>query len=116
MCYLQEMQWMHAAAFNAGEFFHGAFEVVTDDVPVIIYAGEDATRPMAERAIDFCSRYTKNLHVVDSRDFGLPGTVLDARRGGTDPAWFERLPPGRSTSRPCGHDLKLRRYMFKVDY
>ena len=48
MCYLQEMQWMHSGAFNAGEFFHGAFEVVTGDVPVILFAGEDATRPMAE--------------------------------------------------------------------
>ena len=117
MCYLQEMQWMHAAAFNAGEFFHGAFEVVTDDVPVIIYAGEDATRPMAERAIDFCSRYTKNLHVVDSRDFGLPGVPV-SMRGEVAPILL-----GSSVSRLAKHfeavrchDLKLRRYMFKVDY
>jgi fructoselysine 6-phosphate deglycase len=117
MCYLQEMQWMNAAAFNAGEFFHGAFEVVTDDVPVVVYAGEDATRPMAERAIDFCRRYTKKLHVVDSRDFGLPG-VPASMRGEVAPILL-----GASVSRLAkhleavrGHDLKLRRYMFKVDY
>ena len=53
MCYLQEMQWKHAAGFNSGEFFQGAFEVVTEDQAVLLFLGEDATRPMGERAKTF---------------------------------------------------------------
>ena len=33
---LQEMQWKHAAAFNSGEFFQGAFEMVDDDTAVLL--------------------------------------------------------------------------------
>jgi fructoselysine-6-P-deglycase FrlB-like protein len=117
MCYLQEMQWMHAAAFNSGEFFHGAFEVVTDDVPVIVFAGEDATRPMAERALEFLRRYTKKSFLVDSRDLSLPGVPEQAR------AEVAPIALGAIVSRLArhfeavrGHDLELRRYMFKVEY
>ena len=42
MCFLQEMQWKHAAAFNTGEFFQGAFEMVDDDTAVLLWLGEDA--------------------------------------------------------------------------
>ena len=38
MCFLQEMQWKHAAAFNTGEFFQGAFEMVDDDTAVLLLA------------------------------------------------------------------------------
>lgn len=117
MCYLQEMQWMHAAAFNAGEFVHGAFEVVTDDVAVIVYAGEDATRPMAERVISFLKRYTKKLVIVDARDLTLPGVAAAAR------SEIAPIALGSTVSRLAkhfaavrGHDLELRRYMSKVEY
>jgi len=117
MCYLQEMQWMHSGAFNAGEFFHGAFEVVTDDVPVILFAGEDSTRPMAERALSFLRQYTKKAFLVDSRDLSLPG-VPDAARAEVAPialgAIVSRLAKHFESVR--GHDLELRRYMFKVEY
>ena len=32
MCYLQEMQKLNATAISAGEFLHGPFEVITEDV------------------------------------------------------------------------------------
>jgi fructoselysine 6-phosphate deglycase len=117
MCYLQEMQWMHSGAFNAGEFFHGAFEVVTDDVPVILFAGEDSTRPMADRALSFLRKYTKKTFLVDSRDLSLPGVPQGAR------AEVAPIALGAIVSRLAkhfesvrGHDLELRRYMFQVEY
>ena len=57
MCYLQEMQWKDAASFDAAEFLHGAMEVVTEDTAVIQYLGEEATRPIDERAKAFLERY-----------------------------------------------------------
>jgi fructoselysine 6-phosphate deglycase len=117
MCYLQEMQWMHAASFNAGEFFHGAFEVVTDETPWLVWAGEDDTRPMAERALTFLRQYCKKTIAIDSRDFSLPG--VDARyRPFVTPfalsTVMTRLPQHYEAVR--GHSLDQRRYMFKVDY
>jgi fructoselysine 6-phosphate deglycase len=117
MCYLQEMQWKHAAAFNAGEFFHGAFEVVTEDVPVILLLGEDATRPMAERARTFLTTYTKKAHLIDSRGLTLPG-VPDELRPVVTPfaldAILARLAEHYEAVRQ--HHLDQRRYMFKVEY
>lgn len=117
MCYMQEMQWMHAASFNAGEFFHGAFEVITEDVPVLVLAGEDATRPMADRAVSFLERYTRKLHVVDSRRLALPG-IPDVMRAEIATlamdAFITRLAQHLEAVRE--HDLTTRRYMFTVEY
>ncbi len=117
MCYLQEMQWKHAAAFNAGEFFQGAFEVVNDEVPVLLLLGEDASRPMGERAKAFLDRYTKKAHYIDVRDLTLPGVPAQVRPD-VSPivigALMSRLAQHYESVR--GHDLKQRHYMFKVDY
>lgn len=117
MCYMQEMLWMHAATFNAGEFFHGAFEIITPDVPVLLLQGEDATRPMGDRALAFLQRYTPKVHVVDSRDLTLPG-VPASMRGEIAvlamDAFITRLAQHLEAARD--HDLTTRRYMFTVDY
>lgn len=117
MCYLQEMQWMHAASFNSGEFFHGAFEVVNDDVPVVLLLGEDVTRPMGERAKTFLEKYTKKAHYIDVRPLSLPGVPAEAR-GEVSPlviaALISRL--ARHYESVRGHDLEQRHYMFQVEY
>jgi fructoselysine-6-phosphate deglycase len=117
MCYLQEMQWIHSGAFNSGEFFHGAFEVINEDVPVILFAGEDSTRPMAERALDFLNKYTEKVHFIDSKTLSLPDVPAEAR------AEIAPIALGSVVTRLAkhfeavtGHDLTLRRYMGKVEY
>lgn len=117
MCYLQEMQWLHAAAFNAGEFFHGAFEVITDEVPVILYLGEDSSRPIAERAARFVKERSKKAFLVDSKELSLPGVPAAARPE------IAPIALGTLVSRLAqhyeavtGHSLETRRYMFKVEY
>lgn len=117
MCFLQEMQWKHAAAFNTGEFFQGAFEMVDDDTPVLLWMGEDATRPMAERGKRFLDTYCKKAKVVDLADLTLPGIPAELRgdvTGIVAGALANRLAQHYESVR--GHDLEQRRYMFKVDY
>lgn len=117
MCYLQEMQWKHAAGFNAGEFFQGAFEVVDDDSAVILWLAEDASRPLAERARDFLDTYAKRAAYIDTKDVDLPGISTDVRPDLTPlvvAALASRLAQHYEAVRD--HDLKTRRYMFKVDY
>lgn len=118
MCFLQEMQWKHAAGFNSGEFFQGAFEVVNDDVAVINLLGEDASRPMAERARRFLDTYaSKKTFHIDTAELTLPGIPAELR-GEMSPlviaVLMDRL--ARHYEAIRGHDLDQRHYMFKVDY
>ena len=117
MCYLQEMQWKHAAGFNTGEFFQGAFEMVTEDTAVLLFLGEDASRPMAERGKAFLETYTRKAHFIDVRDLTLPGVPAEAR------ADVSPLVVGELAGRLAqhfesvrGHHLDQRRYMFRVQY
>lgn len=117
MCYLQEMQWMHAAAFNAGEFFHGALEIVTDEVPVLVLLGEDSTRPLAERALAFVQRYSSKAVAVDTTEFPLPGVPQQHRQVVTPIVLITliaRLAAHYADVRD--HAMTLRRYMTKVAY
>jgi fructoselysine 6-phosphate deglycase len=117
MCYLQEMQWIHSAAFNAGEFFHGAFEVVTENVPVILFLGRDDTRPVAERAARFIDKHTKLAFHIDAASLGLPG-VAEESYAEVDPivlgSTAVRL--AQHVEAVTGHSLDIRRYMSKVEY
>jgi len=117
MCFLQEMQWKHAAAFNTGEFFQGAFEMVNDDTAVLLWLGDDATRPMAERGKAFLDTYCKKAKYVDVADLTLPGIPAELRGDVTGiviGALANRLAQHYESVR--GHDLAQRHYMFKVDY
>ncbi|MBQ1122861.1 SIS domain-containing protein [Streptomyces sp. B15] len=117
MCYLMEMQWKHGGSYNAGEFFHGAFEVVTEDQPVLLMLGEDGTRPMAERAKTFLDKYTRKAHYIDTRSLSLPG-VPEELRGEISPIALNTLASRLAHHYEAvrGHDLDKRRYMFQVDY
>jgi fructoselysine 6-phosphate deglycase len=118
MCYLQEMQWLDSEAFNAGEFFHGAFEVVTGDShAVLLLMGESPARPMEERAKTFLERYSTNTVVVDSKTIDVPGL---------DPQYRPEISPhilngvvdrlAKLCEGTTGHSMKIRRYMGEVEY
>jgi fructoselysine-6-P-deglycase FrlB-like protein len=117
MCYLQEMQWKHAATINADEFFQGPFEVIDADTKTIVFLSEDATRPMGERVRSFLTTYSGETFYVDGRDFPLPG-VEASERAFVLPlvfhAWMARLAAHYAAVR--GYTLEGRRYMWKVEY
>jgi fructoselysine 6-phosphate deglycase len=117
MCFLQEMQWKHAAAFNTGEFFQGAFEMVDDETAVLLWLGDDASRPMAERGKRFLETYCSKAQYTDVADLTLPGVPAEFRGDVTGivvGALANRLAQHYESVR--GHDLEQRHYMFKVDY
>lgn len=117
MCTLQEAQWLHAAAYNAAEIFHGMFEVIEPGVAVIVILDESAGRPLAERALAFVERYTDKAIAIDTRDLTLPGVPAE-HRGLIGPiamgAVVYRLAAHYAAVR--GRGLPDRRYMFKVPY
>lgn len=117
MCFLQEMQWKHAASFDAAEFLHGAMEVVTEAVPVIQLVGEEATRPIDERARAFLQKYTGKAYFIDAADLALPGVPSELRPYISAFAlWAIQARLAEHFQAATGHDLTERRYMFKVDY
>lgn len=117
MCYLQEMQWMNASAINAGDFFHGAFEMVTEKMPVIVFIGEDSTRPMGERVRTFVRKYSRRSFCIDSRELPLAG-VPDHIRGEVSAIVLASLTSrlARHFAACRNHSLDRRRYMYKVEY
>ena len=118
VCYLQEMQWKHAVPVGSGEFLHGSFEVVTEDLPVIVLMGEDRTRPMGERVLSFLERYTPKIHCLDAARLSLDG-VDEAMRPFLGSLVVGSALLGRLAEHFqswTGHALTERRYMWKVDY
>ena len=118
MCYLQEMQWLPAAAFDAGDYLHGAMEVVVPGTPVVIFVDETRTRPMAERVKSFVDRFSGNGYVIDSKDFTLPG-IAESVRPFISSWLFHATVTGRIAQyfeAYTGQPLTTRRYMWKEQY
>jgi fructoselysine-6-P-deglycase FrlB-like protein len=118
VCYLQEMQWKHAVPVGSGEFLHGSFEVVTDDLPVLVLIGEDPTRPMGERVLRFLERYSAKVHVLDAAALRLDGASR-AMRPFIGSLVLASALLGRLAEHFAawtGHPLTERRYMWKVEY
>lgn len=116
-CFLQEMQWMHAATLNADEFFQGPFEVFDKETKSIVFLGEDATRPMGERVQRFLEEYSGETFYIDSRDLSLPG-IATGQRGFVAPLVYYtmmfRLAAHYAAVR--GYALEGRRYMWQFAY
>ena len=117
MCYWEEMHWLRTKSIHAAELFHGTLEVMEEDTPVTLFIGEDAQRPLAERAARFLQKVCRNYTVIDTRDYELPGIdetyrwavchlVMHAVTNRID-AHLEAL---------TGHDMELRRYYRKMEY
>lgn len=117
MCYLMEMQWKNASWFNANEFLHGAFEVVQPETAVLLFKGEDETRPVIDRVQAFLEKNTKRCRVIDSSDYSMPG-VPQSMRGNISPLLLSTLSKrlAEHYQAVTGHSLKDRRYMFKTTY
>lgn len=72
MCILEEMQWINAKSIHAAEFFHGTLEVVVEGTSMIMFYGEDETRPLMDRVYNFASQITDNFLIFDTKDVELP--------------------------------------------
>jgi fructoselysine 6-phosphate deglycase len=117
VCVLMEMQWMHTFAGEAAEFFHGPFEVLDQNTPVIVFLGEDPSRPIGERVVRFCKKFTERLMIYDSKEYEMKGIDPEVR------AIFAPFILESAVSRLAerlsvwhNHPLTTRRYMWKFEY
>ncbi|PYE49975.1 fructoselysine 6-phosphate deglycase [Deinococcus yavapaiensis KR-236] len=117
VCMLMEMQWMHSIPVEAAEWFHGPFEILDASTPVMLLLGEDPSRPLAERALAFCKKYSSRLMIYDSLDYPMHGI---------DPVIRPIVAPfvlqaalnrfAEHLSELHGHHLDTRRYMWVTEY
>lgn len=117
MCIMEEMQWMRTKSVTAGDFFHGTLEVIGRDDSVILFFGEDETRPQMDRAEKFIHTICANVTKFDTADYELPG--VDKKYRGL----FSPIVLGAITSRigvyleEYGkHPMPIRRYYRCLDY
>ncbi len=116
-CFLMEMQWMHAHALQAAEFFHGPFEVIDASTPILLLKGEDPSLPIAERVDQFTQQFTNNTIVYDSKDFPMTGIAPEIR-----PLVAPMVVDSALTNLVemiavlRDHPMTTRRYMGKVAY
>lgn len=115
---MMEMQWINASSFHDGEFFHGPFEMVDQDVPYLLLMNDGPTRPMDSRALTFLQRFNAKVTVLDAKDFGLSShidrSVVEYFNpmliSGVLRIYAEQLAIVRN------HPLTKRRYMWKLEY
>ncbi|QRG68875.1 SIS domain-containing protein [Brevibacillus choshinensis] len=117
ICILMEMQWIHSHAIHAGEYFHGPFEILDKEVPMIQLVGLDETRPLEERSLGFSRQYGDNIITLDAKDFDLTG-VDDRVKGYIAPLVLHRVLRvyAEELAHARNHPLTTRRYMWKVAY
>jgi fructoselysine-6-phosphate deglycase len=117
MCILEEMQWIRTRPVHASDFFHGTLELVEKGVSVILFKGEDACRPLAERVERFVPTVEGVITVLDTADYPTPDLGLTLR-GLLAPALLatllERISAHLEVIRD--HPLTTRRYYRRVDY
>jgi len=116
ICILEEMQWIYAQPIHAGEYFHGPFEVVDQNTNLLILKGEDLTRPLVDRVIEFSKKYTKKITIIDTKEFEIP--VAEELRGYFSPFILSAVLDVYSNklAEERNHPLSTRRYMGKIDY
>ncbi|MGN9841041.1 SIS domain-containing protein [Nonomuraea sp. H19] len=117
MCILEEMQWLRTTRVHSAEFFHGSLELLEEDTSVIIFQGEDETRPLTDRAEAFARRVSKDVTVFDTRDYPLTG-ISPEFRGLLAPLVLDTVMSrvSKHLERVRDHSLELRRYYRVVDY
>lgn len=117
MCILEEMQWIRTRPVHASDFFHGALELVEPGVSVIVFKGEDETRPLIDRVEAFAPRFTEKFRVLDTKDLGLPG-ISDRTRALISQVLLatvlERVSAHLEVIRD--HPLTTRRYYKQIAY
>ncbi len=117
MCILEEMQWIRTRPVHASDFFHGTLELVEKGVSVILFKGEDACRPLADRVENFVPKVEGALTVLDTANFATEG-LSPRLRALLSPAFLatalERISAHLEVLRD--HPLTTRRYYRRVEY
>lgn len=117
MCILEEMQWIKTKSVNGAELFHGALELVNRDTKMMVFKGEDKTRPIMDRVENFANKVCGHVAVFDTKEYHIEG-ISKEFYGLMSPlvmsSMVERLSKHFEEKRK--HNLSIRRYYKVMDY
>ena len=117
MCVLEEMQWIKTKSIHAAEYFHGTLELVEEDTSLILFYGEDETRPLMDRVKNFSEKVTKVINIFDTKEVELPFKDAEYRKIVSPMIMYaitERLSCHLEKER--NHPLTTRRYYRQMEY
>ncbi|MBQ8996235.1 MAG: SIS domain-containing protein [Oscillospiraceae bacterium] len=117
MCILEEMQWIKTKSIHACEFFHGTLELVEEDTSVILFYGEDETRPLMDRVYRFVSKVSNQVTIFDTKTVELPFEDPEFRKILSPMIIYtitERL--SAHIAKVRNHPLTVRRYYRQIEY
>ncbi|MEO6310169.1 MAG: SIS domain-containing protein [Leifsonia sp.] len=117
MCILEEMQWLRTTRVHGAEFFHGSLELIEKDTSIMLFLGEDETRPLMDRVVNFSKQYSDDVNIFDTKDYPLTG-ISPEFRGLLAPMVLDTI-MGRVSKhleKERNHSLDLRRYYRVVEY
>ncbi len=116
-CILEEMQWIRTRPVHSSDFFHGTLELVEAGVSVLVFKGEDASRPLVERVERWLPSVTDRMTVIDTAAFALPGISPEVRAlipHVLIATVLERVSAHLEVLRD--HPLTTRRYYRRIEY
>lgn len=117
MCILEEMQWLRTTRVHGAEFFHGSLELIEKDTSMMLLVGEDETRPLMDRVVNFSKKYSNDVNVFDTKDYPLTG-ISPEFRGLVGPLVLDTVLDrvSKHLEKVRNHSLDLRRYYRVVEY
>lgn len=117
MCILEEMQWLQTTRVHGSEFFHGSMELMVEDTSMLLFMGQDETRPLMERVVGFARTISNDVTVMDTQDYDLPGIDAEVRPL-LDPLVLDVVMSrvSKHLERVRNHDLDTRRYYRVMNY
>ncbi|MEB3364865.1 hypothetical protein SDC49_18960 [Lactobacillus sp. R2/2] len=96
--------------------FHGTLELVEKGVSVIVFEGEDFSRPIVDRVRHFLPEVTDTITVIDTKDYQMD--ISNETRKIISPivlaTILERVSAYLSDQRK--HPLTVRRYYKRIPY
>lgn len=117
MCILEEMQWIKTKSIHAAEFFHGTLELLEKDTSLILLYGEDDTRQLMDRVLNFSKNITNVINVFDTKDIELPFTNDKFRIIVSPMVVYTVLEClSRHLEAERNHPLTVRRYYRQMEY
>ena len=117
MCILEELQWIRTKSIHVCEYFHGTLELVEKDTSLILFYGEDETRPLMDRVLKFSKTVSDEITIFDTKEVELPFTDPEFRKIVSPIVIYaitERLSAHLAKER--NHPLTTRRYYRQMEY
>ena len=71
ICSLMEIQWIHSPTVNSAEFFHGPFETLDRNLPMVHLVSDGRSREEDLRCQRFMEKFGEKVTTIDAKELGI---------------------------------------------